>query len=304
MAMPAKAPKVSVCIVTYNHISFIGDCLQSIVSQETDFEYEIIVGDDASTDGASDIVREYAELYPNLINPVIRPGNIGASRNLFDIHNRAQGEFVVHLDGDDLALPGKLQQQYLHLMAHPDQVGCGHIVQILDQFGNVTDSHYPRHVQAIYDRANLILMGMPFAHSSLMYRRRCRIPREADRDILDWYIVTDLMRHGPVGLIPSALGAYRINPNSVTTQLGKHVMKELMMEMYCMRAADWPAQRRQFACVAYLECLARLRHGQPIGAALRKLLLGTWTLKALPLLVHTHRRRKANALQLRRGTNV
>ena len=65
-----EKPKVSICIVTYNQQNFISDALSSALSQKTDFDYEIIVGDDNSTDNTKIIISEYQKKYPKIIKPV------------------------------------------------------------------------------------------------------------------------------------------------------------------------------------------------------------------------------------------
>jgi glycosyltransferase involved in cell wall biosynthesis len=103
--------KVSVCIVTYNHVKFIQQCLDSLIVQKTDFEYEILVSDDCSTDGTIEILKKYAKQFPNLVKPFFQKKNIGAHANFLFVHQEAEGEYVAHIDGDDYALPGKLQSQ-------------------------------------------------------------------------------------------------------------------------------------------------------------------------------------------------
>jgi cellulose synthase/poly-beta-1,6-N-acetylglucosamine synthase-like glycosyltransferase len=79
-----SAPKVSVCIVTYRHANFIEKCLESIVSQEVNFDYEIILGEDHSQDETVQIVKRYADAYPNLIKAFVRQQNLGAKQNFLN----------------------------------------------------------------------------------------------------------------------------------------------------------------------------------------------------------------------------
>ena len=74
--------QVSVCVVTYNQENYIAECLESLVNQVTNFRYEIIVGEDYSTDGTRAIVQRYVEKYPNLIVPLFYKNNIGAVENI------------------------------------------------------------------------------------------------------------------------------------------------------------------------------------------------------------------------------
>jgi len=68
-------PLVSICCITYNHEKYIGDAIESFLMQETDFPFEIIIHDDASTDATADIVREYEKKYPDVIKPIYQTEN-------------------------------------------------------------------------------------------------------------------------------------------------------------------------------------------------------------------------------------
>jgi len=116
-----KPPKVSVCVITYNQEKYIRQCLQSIVDQETDFYFEVIVGDDCSTDGTRAIVQEFVERYPGVVKPIFQEKNIGGGvHNYLTVHKATRGEYIAHVDGDDYCLPGKLQAQADLLDDDPD----------------------------------------------------------------------------------------------------------------------------------------------------------------------------------------
>lgn len=80
---PIANPKVSVCVVTYNQEKYIRQCLQSIVDQETNFLFEIIVADDCSTDGTAAIIRDFYHKYPSIIKSFFHYRNIGPAKNIF-----------------------------------------------------------------------------------------------------------------------------------------------------------------------------------------------------------------------------
>ena len=77
--------KVSVICVTYNHEKYIRQALDSILSQKTDFAFEVLVGEDCSTDGTADILREYEKLYPDIFRMYYRDPNLGATRNEYGL---------------------------------------------------------------------------------------------------------------------------------------------------------------------------------------------------------------------------
>jgi glycosyltransferase involved in cell wall biosynthesis len=118
-----KLPKVSVCVITYNHEKHIHQCLQSILDQEVDFDFEVIVGDDFSIDSTSAIVEYFTNRYPLIIRSYKQPYNTGGTKNLIDICAMANGEYIAHCDGDDFWLPGKLNDQILFLEKNPNVSG-------------------------------------------------------------------------------------------------------------------------------------------------------------------------------------
>jgi glycosyltransferase involved in cell wall biosynthesis len=120
--------KVSVCIVTYNHESLLGPAIESVLAQATDFEFEILIGEDASTDGTREVLRQYAKRDDRIV-PVYQEKNVGAHANHASLQDKAKGEYLAFLDGDDRwTCPTKLQQQVDLLDAHPDTPFCGHLV--------------------------------------------------------------------------------------------------------------------------------------------------------------------------------
>lgn len=118
-------PLVSICAITYNHVSYIRDCLNGFLIQQTDFPFEIIIHDDASTDGTTDIIREYSIKYPDIIRPIIQPENQYSKHKRFDIIiksciDRTQGKYIAFCEGDDYWTdPLKLQKQVDYLETHP-----------------------------------------------------------------------------------------------------------------------------------------------------------------------------------------
>ena len=112
--------KLSVFVVTYNQERFIEQCLSSIVSQVVDFDYEVIVGDDCSTDGTAAICDSFAEKFPN-IRVFHHPQNLGHVKNWEFVLNHCEGEYVAMVEGDDYWTdPNKIQTQVDFLDQHKD----------------------------------------------------------------------------------------------------------------------------------------------------------------------------------------
>lgn len=126
----AVNPLVSICCATYNHAPYIRQCLDGFVMQKTNFPVEILIHDDASTDGTQDIVREYEQRYPDLIKPIYQTENQyskGVKVSLVYNYSRARGKYIALCEGDDYWTdPYKLQKQVDFLENHPDYVMCSH----------------------------------------------------------------------------------------------------------------------------------------------------------------------------------
>lgn len=122
-----QQPRVSVKIVTYNHEAYIAQCLAGVVAQKTTFPFEVIIGEDCSTDGTRAIVQSYANEYPDLIRVISSENNVGPARNLARIRAACSGEYEALCEGDDCWIdPQKLQRQVDFLDAQPDYTLCFH----------------------------------------------------------------------------------------------------------------------------------------------------------------------------------
>ncbi|EMR11902.1 glycosyl transferase [Methylophaga lonarensis MPL] len=121
-------PVVSICCITYNHEAYIEETLEGFLIQETDFPFEILIHDDASTDGTADIIRKYEAKYPTLIKPIYQVENqYSKGRKINPEFNfpRAKGKYIALCEGDDFWTDHKkLQIQKDFLDSHPEYVIC------------------------------------------------------------------------------------------------------------------------------------------------------------------------------------
>lgn len=133
---------VSVFMITYNHEKYIREALDSVLMQKVNFKYEIVIGDDCSTDNTREILKEYYRRYPDRIKLILRKKNLGPTKNAYDVFRRLTGTYVACLEGDDYWTDDKkLQKQYDFMEQHREFSGCGHDFRVIWDDGKVELEH-------------------------------------------------------------------------------------------------------------------------------------------------------------------
>lgn len=139
--------KVSIMCLVYNHEKYLNDCLSGLVNQKTNFHYEVIVHDDASTDGSVGIIKNYARKYPNIIKPILQVDN-QFSKGIYIAKEfflpALNGKYVAFCEGDDYWIDeNKLQKQYEALEANPKCFMCVHKVKNVNKYGEDLGTYHP-----------------------------------------------------------------------------------------------------------------------------------------------------------------
>ena len=206
--------QVSVCIVTYNQEKYIAECLESLVTQRTNFSFEIIVGEDCSTDNTRAIVQKYVDQYPELVIPLFYEKNVGAVENLQQTYLKAKGKYIAHMDGDDMALPDKLQKQFNALEKNTDCVICAHNMILIDDSGrNLSIKNNFDRTEEKINWKRYIKKPSTFAHSSKFFLketlRRKLEDKDLDKQTLDFELHLESLRFGNILYLEDKLGKYR-----------------------------------------------------------------------------------------------
>ena len=220
---PLRSPVVSVCMITYNHAPFIAQALDSVLMQETDFPYEILIHDDCSTDGTTEIVRSYAARHPERIRPVYQKENQyskgrKATPQLFKM---ARGKYIALLEGDDAWTdPHKLSCQAALLEARPDFVMCYGNVAIVDAEGrSLGENKIPPEYCRDLEPEEIIRYRCVIPTSTLMFR--------PPTDLHDWFgnvnrvlngdsfLFAMLARYGGAGFLDFSPSLYRQHPGGI-----------------------------------------------------------------------------------------
>ena len=215
-------PTVSVGVVTYNHVNYIKVCLESIFKQETNFEFEILLGDDASTDGTREICIEYAEKYPDKIRLFLhrRENNIsinGKPTGRYNfLHNlsKARGKYIALCEGDDYWTDHlKLQKQVAFLDAHENCFMINHAMP-----------HLMNSNEGWYDFERFCNAGyLPHASNFMMRKFDLNKYKDALLNFLGAETCLEYIavQEGEIYHSAEVVSYYRISGNGIYTSLSK-----------------------------------------------------------------------------------
>jgi glycosyltransferase involved in cell wall biosynthesis len=229
--------KASVLLMTYNHINYIRQALDSVLMQETDFDVEILISEDCSTDGTREVVLDYYRHYPDKIRLLLSEQNIHSNEVVVRGIEAAQGDYIALLDGDDYwSSHYKLQKQADYLDQHSECSMCFHNALVFYEDGKREPWPWtpPGHkeISTLED----IWLGNFIATCSTMFRNHLtgKIP--------DWYIsmfpITDWPLHilnaelGHIGYINEVMGMYRHHRGGFYSPLSEAQKLEETLKFY------------------------------------------------------------------------
>lgn len=239
---------VTVVMNSYNQADFIALALDSIFAQEVNFRYNVLIGDDASTDGTADIIMEYYERYPDRIIPIIREENIGCVMNSYDTLTRANGKYIAILEGEDYWIKtDKLQKQVDFLEEHPEYSGCTHKVSIIDHNGKIIDRNPKWLFQGdIYSWKEYLSWMLPSNPNSWVYRNIFKrddvdpsILYKASNRVTDTTQLLLLLQFGNIYNFNEIMGYYRRDFRSTKPSWSALPLFEKQKSLYeCLRCYE------------------------------------------------------------------
>jgi glycosyltransferase involved in cell wall biosynthesis len=304
-------PKVSVSITAFNHAPFIRLALDGVLAQQTDFPVEILVGEDDSTDGTREIVREYAERFPDRITAFFHDassklrikGRLTGRNNLAHNLNVARGEYIALLDGDDCWTDEtKLARQVAQLESDPTLMTSFHHALIIDESGAPMERAST--IKKIKDRYTLeeMISGEYEAQTCTVLFRRGAIhplpPWFFEAPVGDFVIHALNGQRGDFGFIDQAMGCYRMHSggiwsqgNAGTGQLSPEQIRrtigryEMMVDLLGAVAqhSGTPHREAAFKRLGMFACMAAKLGAQVHDkAAIRRNLAAIWKTRVLP----------------------
>ena len=213
-------PFVTVLAVSYCHEKYLHTALDSILSQETNFPFEVIVHDDASPDGSPDIIKEYAERYPHIICPILENENQyskGVQALMRVLKPYIRGRYIAYLECDDYWTDNnKLQNQVDFLEAHPAFLAVAHNCTVVDADGMPNGEQYPECMDEEYTPEHFFNDILSGQSGTLMMRDIfSQFPEDhplimnAPQGPFDRVVNLTLLQNGRVHCIQKSMSAYR-----------------------------------------------------------------------------------------------
>lgn len=281
---------VTIRCITYNHEPYIRQCLDGFVMQKTNFRFEAIVHDDASTDGTAAIIREYAEKYPDIIKPIYETENQYSKKDgsLTRIMNEhTHGKYVAICEGDDYWIDTlKLQKQVDYMEAHPTCSMCFHnaFVFTTNKDGGISARLF-NDIQEQKDlSAEDVICDWKVPTASILYRKSKYVPPKGLAKIYsgDYSLILCLFINGPVHYLnDSIMSVYRQNfrnGSASSTFKSKFICEQHIILLNSLEnVSDSKFEEKRVERIGYLKNEVRFqnnreRFGLPIAAFLMPIL--------------------------------
>lgn len=223
---------VSILCMTYNHEKYIKDALEGFINQKTNFRYEVIVHDDASTDKTAEIIQEYAEKYPDIIKPILQKENQYSQGNHIEtiIEPYAKGKYIAVCEGDDYWCNDNKLQMQVDVLENSLQYGaCVHQTKQLNCKNNkkILISPYKKNCDVDIETV-LSGGGRAYHTSSIMIRREYFFDRPQFcndvKTVGDWPLSIYLVLNSKIYYINKVMSVYRLfsTNNAWTTTMWKN----------------------------------------------------------------------------------
>ncbi len=276
-----ERPTVSVFVITYNHEKYIAQALDSILMQKTNFDFDIVIGEDGSTDNTTNIITEYEEKYPDKIKAKCHNPNISMMSNVIDTLRRCTGKYIAMLEGDDYWTdPLKLQKQVDLMELHPEVYICGHQTDFLHEF----QGGYLEKRPAVFNGISFlsfeeVVMGGNVFHTSAFVFRN-----QAKKELLSYlgqFLCGDLpillfyAQLGPTAIFSDCMSIYRRTGQGACSTPENPAGGMMMRVTYEKFLAMHPSYKKLFApriSGAHLMLASsRLRYGGDLCGSLRSL---------------------------------
>lgn len=220
--IPENGKKVSIVCAAYNFQSYISDAMNGFLMQKTNFAFEILVGDDCSTDDTLSILRAYEKKYPKIIKIISRKKNIGGDHNWADLLKRSKAEYIANCDGDDYWISSEKLHKQIDFLDKNKDVGLIFTdVNFINEENKIIDAAvFESKKLEVFDTFDSVLINKPYlAPSTWVYRRYLHDGViDADYSYVDqtFPLLLEVLRFSKIQYFPEITSNYRVRKESQT----------------------------------------------------------------------------------------
>lgn len=233
-------PLVSVRTITYNHEPYIARCLDGILAQRTDFPFELVIGEDCSTDGTRAIVERYANAYPDTIRLITSAENVGAAANTRRVAQACRGRYQAFCEGDDYWIdPRKLQKQVDFMEAHPEVTMCFHNLFVVKERDYAAKLYFSQPMKELWSFEDACQSNVQVASVLLRSEVIDSLPAWRTQVWCPDVVLRLWCAHlGPLGYLDEIMAVYRRHPGGMISQMDKRWQERRDQEMFMYQQLD------------------------------------------------------------------
>lgn len=210
-------PKLSICCITYNHEQFIAQAIESFLMQETDFDFEIVIGEDCSNDSTRSIIQSFADRYPGKFRLLLHEKNIGMIPNFYATMSACTGEYIAICEGDDYWTdPKKLQIQVDWMDRHSDYTFCLH--RVARRKAGIFQDYFPEIFEDTICTMEGLIQHWNIAIGSMVFRRSLLPGKELmlSAKVGDQSLCYGIAAKGKYFYMGRCMGDYRYHAGGIT----------------------------------------------------------------------------------------
>jgi len=269
-----KPPRISVCCTTFNQVDYVTDCIEGFLIQKTDDPFEILIHDDASTDGTSEIIKTYQRNYPNILHAIFQEENqyskgVKVARDT--IWSEAKGEYIALCEGDDYWIDDKKLQKQMNAMVENGDIDLSfHDYIELDPSGKTSSSRHRNLDVKIFDLSEIIRggglrfrgYGTLITTASIMVKSKVlkELPEWFDSTPVSDYFIQVIGSSNGALFLPEKMSLYRtLTPGSWSFVFKAKNMKMLndhfkLMDI-CMKKLSSLVGKKHDKDISYQRCM-------------------------------------------------
>jgi len=262
--MQSNKPFLAVYMITYNHEAFIAKAVESVMMQQTSFNYKLYIGEDCSTDNTREICQSLKQKYPDKIELLLHPSNVGVHENaaqIFKATFSSGANYIALLEGDDYwSDPLKLQKQVDFLENNKDYALCFHQVEIINRQEELTPD-FLTNVPSNYQTIDTLARLGNYIHTPSVVFRNCieALPFEFRHcPIADYFLYLIVAQQGKLKYLEEKMAVYRYGVGIFSGESALNLAKSNVKLFTCLLSYFQDESMRKIFFDRYLKAFAAL----------------------------------------------